>query len=213
MTQDVESGRDKVKQICEVLRKETLEPAIDEAKKVLEDAESKAGAIVAEAKEKAAKLVADAEADIEKKYGVFKASLNQGARQSVAWLKQEIEERLLNQNLGDMITKATSSPQVIADMVSAVIKAVGEEGLDTDLSVIIPAAVEPNQVNELIGKNLVENLKEKSVIVGPQKGGVEMKLHKDKITIDLSDTALVELLTRYVRKDFHKYFFAGKQDA
>lgn len=213
MPQEVESGRDKVKQICEVLRKETLEPAIDEAKKVLEDAKAKAAEIVAEAKDKAAKLIADAEADIEKKYGVFKASLNQGARQSVEWLKQEIEERLLNQNLSAMIAKATSSPQVLADMVSAVVKAVSEEGLDTDLSVIIPSAVEPKQVNELIGKDLIEKLKEKSVIVGPQKGGVEMKLHKDKITIDLTDSALVELMTRYIRKDFHKYFFAEKQDA
>jgi len=213
MAQQIESGRDKVKQICEVLRKETLEPAIDEAKKVLEDAKVKAGEIVTEAKDKAAAMVADAEADIEKKYGVFKASLNQGARQSVAWLKQEIEDRVLNQDLGKMIAKATSSPQVLADMVSAVVKAVSDEGLETDLSAIIPAAVEPNQVNELLGKDLAEKLKEKSVIVGPQKGGIEMKMHKDKITIDLSDSALVDLMTKYIRKDFHKYFFAKKQDA
>ena len=61
MEQAVDTGRDKVKQICEVLRKETLEPAIDEAKGILEDAQKKGQQIVAEAKEKAAKMIADAE--------------------------------------------------------------------------------------------------------------------------------------------------------
>jgi V/A-type H+-transporting ATPase subunit E len=210
MKQEVVSGKDKVKQICEVLRKETLEPAIDEAKKVLEDAKVKAEGIVAEAKDKAAKLIAEAEKDIEKKYGVFKASLNQGARQSVEWLKQEIEERLLNQNLGAMIAGATGGADVLASMVKAVIGAVAEEGLETDLSVIIPSAVEPKQVNDLLGQDLVEKLKEKSVVVGPQKGGIALKLHKDRITIDLTDEALLDLMTRYVRKDFHKYFFVNK---
>ena len=210
MEQAVDTGRDKVKQICEVLRKETLEPAIDEAKGILDDAHKKGQQIVAEAKDKAAKMIADAEREIEKKYGVFKASLNQGARQAIEWLKQEIEERLLNRNLASMIAKATSTPQVLADMVSAVIKAVEEEGLETELSVIIPASIEPRQVNELLGKELLELLKEKSVIVGPKKGGIEMKLHKENITIDISNSALLELMTRYIRKDFHKYFFAEK---
>lgn len=207
MQQATETGRDKVKQICEVLRKETLEPAIDEAKTILDDAHSKGKQIIEEAKAKSNKMIADAEKEIEKKQGVFKASLNQGARQSVEWLRQEIEERLLNQNLAAMLSKATSSPQILADMVEAVVKAIGEEGLETDLSAIIPSAIEPRQVNELLGKEVIDHLKEKSVIVGPQKGGIEMKLHKENITIDLSEEALLELMIRFIRKDFHKYFF------
>lgn len=210
MQQAADTGRDKVKQICEVLRKETLEPAIDEAKGILDDAHQKAQQIVAEAKEKAAKMIADAEKEIEKKGAVFKAAMNQGARQSIEWLKQEIEERLLNQNLAGLIAKATSSAKVLADMVTAVVKAIEEEGLETDLSAIIPAAVEPREVNELLGKEVLERLKEKSVIVGPKKGGIEVKLHKENITIDISDSALLELMTRYIRKDFQTYFFAEK---
>lgn len=208
--QQVETGKDKVKQICELLRKETLEPALHEAQTILEDAQKKAQQIVAEAKEKRAKIIADAEKEIEKKQGIFKASLNQGARQSIEWLKQEIEERLLNQNLSKMIAKATSTPQVLSDMIHAVIKAIRDEGLETDLSAIIPSAVELRAVNELLGKEILEQLKEKSVIVGPKKGGIEIKLHKENITIDLSDAALLELMTRYVRKDFQQFFFAQK---
>ncbi|NGX38396.1 MAG: V-type proton ATPase subunit E [Chlamydiae bacterium] len=210
MQQAVESGKDKVKKICEILRKETLEPAIGEAKGILSDAKKNADQIVQEAKNKAAKLIGDAEREIEKQQTIFKASLNQGARQSIEWLKQEIEGRLLNQNLSEMIAKSTCSPQVLADMVTAVVKAVEDEGLETDLSAIIPSAVEAHAVNELLGKEVLEKLKEKSVLIGPKKGGIEVKLHKDNITIDLSESALLELMTRYVRKDFHQFFFTSK---
>ncbi len=198
-----------MKKICEVLRKETIEPAISEAKAILNTAQENADQIIEEARGKAARMIAEAEKKIYKRYSVFKTALNQGARQSVEWLRQEIEERLLHHNLGEMISKATSNPKVLSDMIKAVIKAVEEEGLETDLSAVIPSAVNPQEVNALLGKELLEKLKEKSVLLGPKKGGVEVKLHKEHITIDLSDTALLELMTQYVRKDFHQYFFAS----
>lgn len=209
--QQVETGKDKVRQICEVLRKETLEPAIAEAKGILEDAQKRGDQIIAEAKSKAAALVADAEKEIANKQSIFTASINQGARQAIEWLKQEIEERLLRHHLAQEIQKATTSPEVLANMVQAVIKAVEDEGLETEISAIIPSTIEPNQVNELIGKSLLAKLKEGSVIVGPKKGGIQMKLHGENITIDLTAAALLELVTKYIRKDFHKYFFAEKK--
>jgi len=205
----IETGKDKGKKICEVLRKETIEPAIAEAKSILETAQSNADQILEEARAKAEKMIAEAEKDIDKKYAVFKTALNQGARQSVEWLRQEIEERLLHQNLGEMIAKASSNPNVLSDMIKAVIRAVEEEGLESDLSTVIPSAVDPQEVNVLLGKDLIEKLKEKSVLLGAKKGGVELKLHKQHITVDLSDTALLELMTQYVRKEFHQYFFTS----
>jgi len=207
----IETGRDKVKKICEVLRHETLEPAIREAKEVLEKAKHNADQIVEEAKARAVKMIAEAEKEIEKKYTVFKASLNQGARQSIEWLKQEIEERILNENLHSLIVQATASPQVLSDMVQALVKAVEDEGLETDLSAIIPSHVKADEINALVGKRLLEKLKEKSVIIGSQKGGIEMKLHNQNVKIDLTDKALFELMLRYVRKNFHEYFFANKK--
>ncbi len=206
----IETGKDKVKKICEVLRKETIEPAIAEARNILETAQDNADLIIEEARAKAAKMIAEAEKDIDKKYAVFKTALNQGARQSIEWLRQEIQERLLHHNLGEMIAKASSNPKVLSDMIKTVIKAIEEEGLDTELSAVIPGAVDPQEVNVLLGKDLLERLKEKSVLLGSKKGGVEVKLHKEHITIDLSDTALLELMTQYVRKEFHQYFFASE---
>lgn len=203
----METGKDKVKKICEILRRETLEPAMGEAQSILEEAHAKAALIIEEARHKAAQIMLETEKELEKKQAIFKASLQQGARQSIEWLKQEIEGRLFNQNLAEILTKSTTSPQVIADLISAVVKAVEDEGLETDLSAVIPSVVDARVVNELLGKKIVEKLKEKSVLIGTMKGGVEVKLHKDKITVDISESALLELMTRYIRKDFHKFFF------
>lgn len=208
--QATETGKEKVKKICEILRKETLEPAMGEAKKILDDAHATSAKLIIEAKAKAAKLIVDAEEEIEKKQKVFNASLHQGARQSIEWLKQEIQEQILNKNLVKLIEKSTSTPEILSKMISAVVKAIEEEGLEGDLSAVIPASVEARAVNELLGKEILGKLKEKSVLIGPMKGGVELKLHKENITIDLSDSAILELMTRYVRKDFHKFFFNQK---
>lgn len=205
-----ETGKDKVRKICEILRKETLEPALDEAQVIIKEAKEKSNQIIEEAKSKAAKIISHAEGDIEKRETLFKASLNQAARQAVESLKEEIENKVLHHNLAKMLAHTTTKPQILADMIRAVVKGIEEEGLSTEISAIIPSAVEPRAVNELLGQDVLAKLKEKSVIVGPQKGGAELKLHDNRITIDLTDAAVMELLTRYLRKDFHQFFFQGK---
>lgn len=76
-----------------------------------------------------------------------------------------------------------------------------------DFSVYVPAVVPARTINEMLGNEILEKLKEKSVLVGPLNGGIEVKLHGQNITIDLSDVALKELVASYARKDFRAFFF------
>lgn len=208
--ESLETGKDKVKKICEVLRKETLEPALEEAEGIVREAKEKADALLQQAQAKSQIMLQETEKEIAKRQGIFDAALKQGARQLVEWLKQEIEGKVLHENLYQQIVKATRSKDVMARLIETVIKAVEEDGLAADLSVVIPSAMQPREINEMLGKELLEKLKEKSVIVGPMQGGIEIKLRQEKMTIDLSDKALLDLLMRFVRKDFHDYFFASK---
>lgn len=207
--ESVETGKDKVKKICEILRRDTLEPAMQEAESIIADARKKAEGILKEAKEKAEKRRSDAEEEIKKKQEIFETSLSQGSRQTLQWLKQEIEQRLINETLQELIIKETTKPQVLSKLISALVKAIQEEGLETDLSAIIPTVVDVEDVNKLLGKEIIAKLKEKSVILGSLKGGTEIKWHKEKVTIDISDSALFELIKRYIRKDFLKFFFVS----
>jgi V/A-type H+-transporting ATPase subunit E len=44
-------------------------------------------------------------------------------------------------------------------------------------------------------------------VVGSFKGGAQLQWHDRKLTLDMSDDALKELLSTYVRKDFRKMLF------
>ncbi|NGX46484.1 MAG: V-type proton ATPase subunit E [Chlamydiae bacterium] len=206
-----ETGSEKVKKICEVLRKETLEPAMEEAEKCIADAREEAESILAKAKAKADKLVQDGQSEIDKRRNVFHASMQQGCRQTLEELKEQIEKRLFNQALFEAIAKKTSSPDVLAKLITAIVNAIEKEGLSADLSAIIPAHVPAREVNELLAREVSEKLREKSVLLGPQKGGAEVKLHDKKITIDLSEGALRELVGSFIRKDLREILFGPSE--
>lgn len=205
----LESGKDKVKKICEVLKKETLEPAKREAEEILQQAHAEAERIIAEAHAQAKNVGADAKKEIERQRNVFQSSLNQACKQSLEFLKQEIENNLFNKELSSMLTKQTQEPKVLADLITAVVKAIEKEGIDSDLTAYVSSVVPAQAVNSLIAKEILARLKEKGVVLGSMQGGVAIKLHKDNITLDITDSALKELVSQYIRKDFRDMLFAA----
>ncbi len=205
----LETGKDKVKKICEALRKETLEPARIEAEEMKEAARRRADEMLADAKETAEKMLEDARKEIERQKTIFQASLSQACRQTLDMLKEKIEDKLFAPALSDLIVKPVRDPKVIALLIETVIKAIDKEGLDANLSAAIPAAVPAKAVNQLIASSIIDRLKEKGVLLSPIGGGVEVKLADQNITIDLSDAALKEIVAGYIRKDFRDLVFGS----
>ena len=206
-----QTGSEKVKKICEVLRKETLEPAMEEAEQHIALAKEEAESILTKAKAKAKKMIEDGQSELDKRRNVFHASMQQGCRQTLELLKEQIEKRLFNQALFEGIAKKTSAPDVLTKLITAVVEAIDKEGLSADFSVMIPAHVPAREVNELLASQVIERLREKSVILGSMKGGVEVKLHDQKITIDLSEEALRELVGGFIRKDLREILFGPSE--
>lgn len=202
-----ESGKDKVKKICDVLRRETLEPAEKEAEEIIRSAKEQADQIIASAHQEVDKLHLETRQEIERQRNVFQSSLNQACKQAIDALKQSIEEKLFNQELARLITKHTQDPKILAQLVTAVIKGIEKEGIEAAISVYIPAAVPARAVNMLLAHEVLEKLKENSVLIGPLTGGIEVKLHKENITVDITDAALKELVANYIRKDFRELIF------
>ncbi len=202
----IETGSDKVKKISDALRKETLEPAMRERDEIIERAHEEASRIRDEARLNADKMVHDAENQIAREKSIFQSSLVQASKQAIQILKQNIEDKLFNKELGRLLSEHMKGPKVLADLITAVINAIEKEGLDADLSVFIPAAVPARDVNALLSKEILAKLKEKSVLLTPIGGGIEVKMRKENITLDLSDTAIKELVAGYIRKDFRDLF-------
>ncbi len=205
----IETGQDKVRKICDVLRKETLEPAQQEAENILEKAREKAERILQEAQAEAKKVLSEARSEEEKQRNIFQSSLNQACRQTVSALKQAIEEKLFNQELGAVLSKHMQEPAVLAKITSAIVTALEKEGANGNLSIYIPAAVSAKEVNGLLTERVLSALKEKSVLLSSITGGIEVKVHKDNMIIDISDAAVKEIIGRYIRKDFRETLFGA----
>lgn len=204
-----ETGSERVKKICDVLRRETLEPAKQQAEEIILDAQRQAAAILEDAKKAIAHMQFEAHQEIDRQRNIFQSSLYQACKQAIESLRQNIEEKLFNRELSQLITKHTQSSEVIAQLIKAVIDALEKDGMQANLSIFVPASVPAHTVNEMLGKEILSRLNEKSVLVGPMTGGIEVKLHNENITIDMTDAALIELVLSYIRKDFQKLFFGN----
>jgi V/A-type H+-transporting ATPase subunit E len=206
----LESGKDKVKKICEVLKKETLEPAKREAEDILQQARLDAQKIIEDAQQKAEMIESEAKKEVERQKNVFQSSLSQACKQSIESLKQEVENHLFNKEMAQLVQKQSQDPKIIAQLITAVVEAIQKEGLETDISAYISSSVSARDVNALIASQILSKLKEKEVVIGSLHGGVAVKLYKENITLDISDVALKELVSQYVRKDFRELLFAVK---
>lgn len=205
---NLETGKDKIKKICEILKNETLEPAKKEALGIIETAQAEAEEIISRAQQKSDEMIKEASQKIEKEQQLFQTSLAQAGKQAIETLRQEILKNLFNQELSSFVEKATKDPKVAAELISQIVKAIEKEGTSADFSAIIPQSIAPEKVNALLASDILNKLREKSVVLGDFEGGVQLKLHDQKMTIDISDLALKELLGKYLRKDFRKLLFA-----
>ncbi|MBT3394436.1 MAG: V-type ATP synthase subunit E [Waddliaceae bacterium] len=203
----LEKGSNKIKHICEILRKDTLEPAEQEAEGIIVDAQSLADKIVKKAHADANEILSEARQAIEQERRVLESSLVQACKQSIEKLKQDIEHKIFDEELCGLVAGATKDASVIATLINTVVATLEKEGLEGDISAIIPAKVSAEDVNALLFEGVIEKLKEGDVLVGNFAGGVRVRLHEKRLVLDLSDEALREILGSFLRKDFCEALF------
>lgn len=203
----LESGKDKIQQICDTLRKETLEPAKQEAREIVENAHMQSTEILSEAKHKAAEMIRSAEKEMEEKKRVFNASLSLACRQGVELLKQKIEKELFDQELNELVTKEMKEPKVIAHLINSFMNSFESKGMDEEFVTLIPKGISPRMINELLASKVIEKLENQTVVVGDFSGGVQIQLKNQKVTIDISDAVVRDMIAQYIRKDLRDLIF------
>jgi len=204
----LEKGQDKIQKICDKLRHEILEPAQTEAKKIVESAKANAEKIILEAEKQAEQLIKQARGQIEQERNVFRSSLQQSSKQVLETLRQEIEQKFFNEELQTVIEKETANPKLIADLINGLVSVLEKEGIKGDISVVIPQKVSTQEVNVLLLDGVRKKLKNKPLEIGHFAGGVQVKLLGKKMTLDLTDHSLRELLANFARKDFRQLIFS-----
>ena len=204
----LETGKDKIQKICDALKKETLEPAKQEAREVIENAHLEAADIVAAAKREAEERLSSAQREIEEKQKIFQSSLHLACRQGIEQLKQKIEQELFNRELAATVEKEMADPKVISGLLLSFMKAMEERGIEEDFAAVIPKQISPRTINSLLTSQILERLKDHTVSVGGFHGGVQIRMLSRQITIDVSDQVVRELIAQYIRKDFRDLIFS-----
>ena len=203
----LETGKDKIQKICDAIRRETLDPVKQEVSEIIENAHMKAAEIVREAEKQAASLKSSAQAEMEEKNKLFQASLKLSCRQGIESLKQKIEEELFNKELSQIVTKETSTPNIIVKLIESFMRSLESCGIEEDFEAIIPKEIPARSINEQLAKGILDRLKQHTVELGDFHGGVKLRMKDRQITIDISDEVVKELIGSYIRRDFRDLIF------
>jgi len=208
MAKALDKGNDKIQEICSLLRNETIDPAKTEAEKIIEEAHAKARDIIKEAEKEAERIVDEGKNDLEKEKEVFNSTLKQAAKLTLESLTQRLEDQFFNQQLNAFVDREGAKPEVIAKCIDAMISAIKEEGISANLEARIPKTVSVEEVNRLLAKGVLDQLKDGSVKIADFEAGSKVKIEDKQMTLDLSGEVIKRLIAQYVRKDFRPIIFA-----
>lgn len=203
----LETGNEKVKKICEVLKKETLEPARLQAEEILELARKEADRLIKQAHDKAHQMVKETEDRIKKQEEVFKASINIAFKQVIGKLKSEIETKLFHPALLETVKHHLSNTQMIAESIKVIIDGLSKSGLEADAKIILSKKFTSEQLAQVIAAAGLENWKNKIFSIGDFGSGLQIRMDKMHMIIDLTDESVEQMLLEFASDNLKKIIF------
>lgn len=207
---NLDTGKDKIQKICNLLKNETIEPAKQQAREIIENAHMQAEEIIDNAKKLAEDIEKKSEKVIQQKNKVFESSLKLASKQVIEDLKQKIERSLFDDNLANFVAETVSKESVSSKLINVIVEAIEKEGINVDLSAYVSSNMNLDEINKLLVKSALDKLRNKISVDSNICGGVLMKLEKENIIIDVSDEAIKELIANFIREDFRDKIFGIK---
>ena len=174
------------------IKKDGIESATNESKKILEEARKEAERIVNEAKKERDKIIADGKKTIEIERESSISSVKQAARDVSLTLRKSLEEKF-KKILGQKVSSALDE-RVLADAIVAVVKG-EEDGCDVEVSKDMV-----DKVNAILTSQFAKEL-EKGVTLrsaASDSGGSKVYSKDGYAYIDLSDEEITKLLYPYL---------------
>ena len=202
----LESGPDKVREICEMIRAETLQPAKEQAARIIADAHAQADEIISRANKDAEELMKTLKKDLEKEKSVSQATIELAVKQSVATLKQHLTT-VFTDEMTEMTKQELQKTEVLCNIVNVVLGAVQEHGIDTNIQVALAKGVNKQEVVNALIARVHNKLLHNQIEIGDFQAGVVIKLVNRKVALEVTEKAVVELLSAYLSEDLRKALF------
>ena len=197
-----------VTEICEIIRKEAIDAAKQEAAKIIENANGEADKIISQARNEAGEINEKLKKTLAMDKSVFESSLRLAAKQSISKLKQSIEEMFCNELEQLLLDGGMKDANVIAKLINAIVDGIEKEGLEVDLKVLIPKTVDLKNVSCMLTESVVKRIGKDNIILDGFSGGVVVKMVGKKISIEITDQTIKELLSANLNAELRSLVFA-----
>ncbi len=201
-------GDERLAAICQVIRNETLEPALQEAESIKAAAERDAARIRAEAKQQADRMLQELRSKLREERAAFDASLEQASKQAIGIVKEKIEKSLFNPELDRYLADEFSSERKTAKLLDLLIEELHKEGIEGDICVWIGKNLDKQVLVEHLGKNALKHLPKEGLYVGEQPYGFLLQVKSKHLSIEITPESLKEMFAGFIRSDFRKFFFS-----
>lgn len=203
----IENANDKIQLICEQIKNDALEPAKQEAKLIVENAKKEAELIKSQLLKEIEEEKAKALSLIEQEKLISQTALQLAGRQSIDKLKSEIIN-IFNDSLSDSIEDAASKTDVVLNLINSVCESLVKEGIYSPIQLTIGKKVALNELADKLSKDIKEKLAGGPLSLGAFASGAELKLQGKNLTIDISDKAVKELFSTFLKRpDFRALIF------
>lgn len=203
----LEKGKSKLGEICEILRKETLEPAQNDAKGIVDSARIESQKIIELAHAEAKQIMDDAHAKIEQERKLFENSMDLASKQSFDELRQKVEEHLFAIELSQLGAGMLKEGELVAKLLGAIINAIEKEGLGSNLALAISGILKPEEISKHLMDGIKQKLEKNEIPIESIDSGAVIKIVDKKMRIDVSEQSLKELMGTFLRDSFRQILF------
>jgi V/A-type H+/Na+-transporting ATPase subunit E len=193
--------------ICQMIRNETLDPALKEAEHIKQIAEREAARIRADAKQEAEKVLHEARVQLKEEKEAFEASLHLASEQLIGLLKEQIEKELFNPGIDHYLSDEFKDTTQIGTITRSVLEQLEKEGISGDLNVYIGKNLNKEELAAHILKDSLHKLAGHELRTGAFLSGVIIKAKDRHLSIEITPAAIRELLTPFLRPDFRRFLF------
>lgn len=206
----MESSKDKLRKICDLLRRETLQPAKQEAAAIIAAAREESAEIVNRAEKQATELSRIADERISKEEKRSQVAIEQGIHQALEHLRQSIEEELFSPALHELIAEHLYEPEGFASLLNSSIDQLIREGHHGDIVVTIGNHLPTQKINALLTNTVINRLKQQKVHLKDIEGA-EITVADSSFRLEINAQGIRDLLWRFLRTDLRNILFKEQE--
>jgi vacuolar-type H+-ATPase subunit E/Vma4 len=197
------TSSNKVKEISEILYKETILPAKEEAERIIDAARSHAAEIIHEARSSAKNIREKTASEMEDERKVYDSSIMLAVKQSVATLKGEVMT-IFSKDLKSGFEKALKDEEVLKDFLKVIVDGINKEGIRSDLKLFVAKEVDFDALSKSVISSVQGKLEKGGEIL---PSGIALLIEDKKFTLKTTPETCMKIVSDHLSEVLKEKMF------